>query len=249
MTDTVDTSGVSASWKDVANAGTTPRIDATLVTGADTTGNKYWRSEIVLRSAAQIGGPKPDYVQMQAGDTIDVDFSLRTSGFEALPYEASTTVFQLHGPTRAGAWLGPPFTVSVRGGSLRFGGGYLAPRADGTTRTDLGATITPYSPGTDGVWRHIRATVHIAGPGDGWATVWVDDQLVTSQWAPPAGTWYTQSDPANPHQHQYLYAKAGCYGYSNTAAPTVPLLVEHRGLRIAKERAGSTTTYTPAGTR
>lgn len=78
MADTVDDSGISASWKDVANAGTTPRIDATLVTGAGTTGNKYWRSEIVLRSAAQIGGPKPDYVQMQAGDTIDVDFSLRT---------------------------------------------------------------------------------------------------------------------------------------------------------------------------
>ena len=40
MADTVDDSGISASWKEVANAGTTPRIDATLVTGADTTGNK-----------------------------------------------------------------------------------------------------------------------------------------------------------------------------------------------------------------
>lgn len=219
----VDKSGLTCGWKDVATGGATPEYSGVLTTGAKY-GEKYWRSEIVLRSNRQAySGVKPDYVQLHAGDSLTVSFDMWTSGFNALPSDASTTFFQLHGPTLKGTWPGPPVTLSLRAGTIRLGGGYAVPTPSGGTTTAYGSTHPTYTPYVDGQWRSVSISTVIGGTGA--VSLDIQGQRVADAWAPAAGTIYTATTSGD-WRHDYLYAKVGCYGYSNNATTTKPLVIK-----------------------
>lgn len=136
------------------------------------------------------------------------------------------TVFQLHGPTQAATWPGPPVTIAWQAGTFRVGGGVAVPDSAGNV-TWQGSWYRPYLPAPERTWRKVTVQAYLDGPGRGWVSIWVDGRQYMDRWKPAAGTMYTDSGA---YSHREINIKSGLY--TGNTSPSWSRTVKQRNVKV-----------------
>ncbi|MDO5627808.1 MAG: malectin domain-containing carbohydrate-binding protein [Mobilicoccus sp.] len=215
----------------------------TMVFGADSSGSgraPVERGGVITsrvgggdgRSEVFWGSEDGGRIRLARGTTVTAEFDVRHDLADprtgAWPSTRTWhTLFQLHGPTKAGGtWPTPPFTIAWQNGTYRIGGGAAVPDARGDLQF-RGSWYQPYIDSPGKRWERIKVEAYLDGPGRGWVSVWVDGRLHIDRWKPVAGTMYTDSGQ---HSHREINLKSGLY--TGTDSPSWNRSTEHRNMRV-----------------
>lgn len=212
-----------ATTPDVSGGGQRPTLVNGLLTsvagGGDSRSEVFWGTSTAGR------------YRLARGTTVTAEFAVRhrfsNPATGALPSTATWhTIYQLHGPTMKNTWPSPPLTIAWQNGTYRVGGGSSVPTSTGTM-VNQGSWYMPYAAAPENVWRTLKVTTYLDGPGRGWVSIWIDGQPYLQRWMPTAGTMYTD---AGAYSHQEISIKSGLY--TGTQSPTWNRWVEQRGMKI-----------------
>lgn len=185
------------------------------------------------RSEVFWGTQEAGRICLQQGTTVTAEFDLKhrftnpVTGAKPSP-RTWHTIFQLHGPVKAGGvWPTPPLTIAWQDGTYRIGGGAAVPDAQGGT-VPMGSWYRPYLPSPEDTWEKIKVQAYLDGPGRGWVSVWVNDKLYIDRWKPVGGTMYTNSGN---YSHKEINLKSGLY--TGTDSPDWTRWAEQRNMKVS----------------
>lgn len=208
---------------DVGGGGLRPLITENLITssagGGDSRSEVFWGTQDQGR------------IRLPRHATVTAEFDIRHDLHDPLTGASPSsrtwhTIFQLHGPTKSNTWPGPPFTIAWQNGTYRIGGGGSVPDSQGV-QSFRGSWFQPYLTAPNNVWRKIKVTAYLDGPGAGWVSVWVDGKPYLQKWKPVAGTMYTESGA---YSHKEINIKSGLY--TGTDSPSWFRSVQQRNIRV-----------------
>lgn len=222
---------------DVSGGGLTPVVTAGTVTASAGPGDS--RSEIWWGTEADGRLRLPRYTTVTSEFEVWQSLSDPVTGAAPSP-KTWHTVFQLHGPTKARTWPGPPVTIAWQAGTFRVGGGVAVPDSTGKF-TWQGSWFRPYLPAPERTWRKVKVQAYLDGPGRGWVSIWVDGELYMNKWKPAAGTMYTD---AGAYSHKEINIKSGLY--TGNTSPTWFRTVKQRNLAVTWSNPSDGETAAPA---